>query len=60
MVRWPRESIPLRAYLVHSQARADDPLLVALRSVVADVWEVGSVGGAKAKTATAASGAGSA
>lgn len=39
MVRWPRESIPLRAYLIYPPARADDPLLVALRSAVSDIWE---------------------
>ncbi|MGE4291202.1 MAG: LysR family transcriptional regulator [Desulfovibrio sp.] len=39
MVRWPREAIPLHAYLVSLPSRADDPLLVALRSAVADVWK---------------------
>lgn len=39
MVRCPLGAVPLTAYLVHAPARADDPLLAALRSVVAEIWD---------------------
>ncbi|MDD4731918.1 MAG: LysR family transcriptional regulator [Desulfovibrio sp.] len=39
MVRWEGGCVPQHAYLVYPHARADDPLLLALRSVVAEIWQ---------------------
>lgn len=39
MVRWEGGCVPQYAYLVYSHSRADDALLLALRSVVAEIWQ---------------------